>query len=139
MSILLIVEDDFKTYKEVMMSQDVAFWKEAVNHEIVSLLYNNTWVIVDLPPGSKMIGFKWVFRRKYNTDGSLQTFEIRLVAQDFRQYKGINYFETYALVTCITSIRIILALSSIYNLYVHQMDIKITFLNGELDEEVYME
>jgi len=86
-----------------------------------------------------MIGFKWVFRRKYNTDGSLQTFEIRLVAQDFRQYKGINYFETYALVACITSIRIILALSSIYNLYVHQMDVKITFFNGELDEEVYME
>jgi len=49
MSILLIVEDDFKTYKEVMMSQDVAFWKEAVNNEIVSLLYNNTWAIVDLP------------------------------------------------------------------------------------------
>jgi len=49
MSILLIVEDDFKTYKEVMMSQDVAFWKEVVNDEIVSLLYNNTWAIVDLP------------------------------------------------------------------------------------------
>lgn len=137
--ILLMVEDDPKTYKEAMLSRDSAFWKEAVNDEMDSLLSNNTWCIVDLPPGSKAIGCKWVFRRKYNTDGSIQTFKARLVAKGFRQKEGIDYFDTYAPVARITSIRVLLALSSIYNLYVHQMDVKTAFLNGDLDEEVYME
>ena len=69
--ILLMVEDDPKTYKEAMLSRDVAFWKEAINDEMDSLLFNNTWTIVDLPPGSKAIGCKLVFRRKYTTDGSI--------------------------------------------------------------------
>ena len=78
-----------------------------------SLLFNNTWIIVDLPPGSKAIGCKWVFRRKYNTDGSIQTFKIRLVAKGYRQKEGIDYFDTYAYVARIISIRVLLALSSI--------------------------
>jgi hypothetical protein len=92
-----------------------------------------------LPPGSKPIGCKWVFRRKYNTDGSLQTFKARLVAKGFRQKEGIDYFDTYAPVARIASIRVLLALASIFNLYIHQMDVKTAFLNGDLDEEVHME
>ena len=94
---------------------------------------------MDLPPGSRPIGCKWVFRRKYHTDGSLQTFKARLVAKGFKQKEGIDYFDTYAPVARITSIRILFALASIYDLYVHQMDVKTAFLNGDLDEEVYME
>ena len=134
-----MVEDDPKTYKEAMSSRDVIFWKEAINDEMDSLLCNNTWKIVDLPPGSKAIGCKWVFRRKYNTNGSIQTFKARLVAKGFRQKEGIDYFDTYAPVARITSIRVLLSLSSIYDLFVHQMDVKTAFLNGDLDEEVYME
>ena len=137
--ILLVVEDDPKTYKEAMLSRDVIFWKEAINDEMDSLLCNNTWKIVDLPPGSKVIGCKWVFRRKYNTNVSIQTFKARLVAKGFRQKEGIDYFDTYAPVARITSIRVLLSLSSIYDLFVHQMDVKTAFLNGDLDEEVYME
>ena len=133
------IEDDPKTFQEAMSSRDVAFWKEAINDEMDSLISNNTWSIVDLPPSSKPIGCKWVFRRKYNTDGSLQTFKARLVAKGFKQKDGIDYFDTYAPVARITSIRVLLALTSLYNLFVHQMDVKTTFLNGELDEEVYME
>jgi uncharacterized metal-binding protein len=62
-----------------------------------------------------------------------------LVAKGFRQKEGINYFDIYALVARITFIIILLALSSVYNLYVHQIDVKTTFLNEELDEEVYMD
>jgi hypothetical protein len=62
-----------------------------------------------------------------------------LVSKGFRQKKGIYYFDTYALVARITSIRVLVALESIYKLVVHQMDVKITFLNGILDEEVYMD
>ncbi|RVW62744.1 Retrovirus-related Pol polyprotein from transposon TNT 1-94 [Vitis vinifera] len=137
--IVLQIEEDPKTYKEAMASRDVAFWKEAINDEMDSIMSNQTWELVDLPPGSKPIGCKWVFRRKYHTDGMIQTFKARLVAKGFKQREGIDYFDTYAPVARTTSIRILFALASIHNLFVHQMDVKTAFLNGDLNEEVYME
>ena len=139
MPVILQVEDDPKTYKEAMSSRDSIFWKDAINEEMDSIMFNHTWEIVDLPPGSKAIGCKWVFRKKYHTDGTLNTFKARLVAKGYRQKEGIDYFDTYAPVARITSIRILFALASIHDLYVHQMDVKTTFLNGDLNEEVYME
>uniref|UniRef100_A0A2N9JAE7 CCHC-type domain-containing protein n=1 Tax=Fagus sylvatica TaxID=28930 RepID=A0A2N9JAE7_FAGSY len=133
------VEEDPNTYSEAMASRDAAFWREAVNDEMDSILSNNTWVLVDLPPGSNTIGCKWVFKRKYRTGGTIQTFKVRLVAKGFRQREGIDYFDTYAPVARITSIRVLIALASIYKLVVHQMDVKTAFLNGDLDEEVYMD
>ncbi|GJX41931.1 retrovirus-related pol polyprotein from transposon TNT 1-94, partial [Tanacetum coccineum] len=112
--------------------------KEAIDDEIDSLVSNNTWKLSDLPPGSKAIGCRWVFRIKYHTDGSIQTFKARLVIQGFSQRQGVDYFDTYAPVARITSIRVLFALASIYNLPIHQMDVKTAFLNGDLDEEVYM-
>ncbi|KAL6316591.1 hypothetical protein AAG906_018846 [Vitis piasezkii] len=109
--IVLQIEEDPKTYKEAMASRDVAFWKEAINDEMDSIMSNQTWELVDLPPRSKPIGCK----------------------------EGIDYFDTYALVARTTSIRILFALASIHNLFVHQMDVKTAFLNGDLNEEVYME
>ena len=113
------VEEDPNTYSEAMASRDAAFWRVAVNNEMDSMLSNNTWVLVDLPPGSNTIGCKWVFRRKYRTDGTIQTFKARLVAKGFRQREGIDYFDTYALVARITSIRVLVALESIYKLVIH--------------------
>ncbi|RVW58052.1 Retrovirus-related Pol polyprotein from transposon TNT 1-94 [Vitis vinifera] len=107
--IVLQIEEDPKTYKEAMASRDVAFWKEAINDEMDSIMSNQTWKLVDLPPGSKPIR------------------------------EGIDYFDTYAPVARTTSIRILFALASIHNLFVHQMDVKTAFLNGDLNEEVYME
>ncbi|RVW78145.1 Retrovirus-related Pol polyprotein from transposon TNT 1-94 [Vitis vinifera] len=111
----------------------------AINDEMDSIMSNQTWELVDLPPGSKPIGCKWVFRRKYHTDGMIQTFKARLVAKGFKQKEGIDYFDTYAPVARTTSIRILFALASIHNIFVHQMDVKTEFLNGDLNEEVYME
>uniref|UniRef100_A0A2N9EFL2 Uncharacterized protein n=1 Tax=Fagus sylvatica TaxID=28930 RepID=A0A2N9EFL2_FAGSY len=133
------VEEDPNTYNEAMASRDAAFWREAINDEMDSILSNNTWVLVDLPPGSNTIGCKWVFRRKYRTDGSIQTFKARLMAKSFRQREGIDYFDTYAPIARITSIRVLIALASIYKLVVHQMDVRTAFLDGNLDEEVYMD
>ncbi|KAH9725877.1 hypothetical protein KPL70_008036 [Citrus sinensis] len=89
--------------------------------------------------GSKPISSKWVFRRKYKSDGSLQTFKAILVAKGFKQRNGIDYFDTYAPVARLTSIRVLFAIASLNNLYVHQMDVKTAFLNGDLNEEIYME
>ena len=94
---------------------------------------NGKWVLVDLPPSCKPIGCKWVFRRKYNTDGSLQIFKARLVAKGFRQKEGVDYFDTYAPVARILSIRVLFSLASIHDLYIHQMDVKTSFFNGDFD------
>ncbi|GKA92339.1 zinc finger, CCHC-type containing protein [Tanacetum coccineum] len=137
------VEDDPKTFDKAMKSQDVALWKEAINNEMDFIMGNNTWVFADLPPGCKPLGCKplgckWIFKRKLKVDGTIEKFKARLVIQGFKQKSGIDYFDTYAPVARISTIRLLIVMASIYNLIIHQMDVKTTFLNGELDEEVYM-
>ncbi|GKB02969.1 zinc finger, CCHC-type containing protein, partial [Tanacetum coccineum] len=96
---------------------------------------NNTWVLADLPPGCKPLGCKWIFKRKLKVDGTIENFKERLVIQGFRQKSGIDYFDTYALVARISTIRLLIAMASIHNLIIYQMDVKTAFLNGELEEE----
>ncbi|GJU20864.1 zinc finger, CCHC-type containing protein, partial [Tanacetum coccineum] len=129
------LEDDPKTFDKAMKSQDVAFWKEEINDEMDSTLGNNTWVLADLPPSCKPLGCKWIFKRKQKVDGTIKKFKARLVIQVFRQNSRIDYFDTYALVALISTIRLLIAMTSIHNLIIHQIDVKIDFLNGELDEE----
>ena len=132
------IEEDPRTYGEAMASRDVAFWKEAIQDEIDSIMQNNTWKLTDLPLGCKPLGSKWIFKRKMKVDGSIDKFKARLVIQGFRQKEGIDFFDTYAPVARISTIRLLLALAAIHNLVIHQMDVKTAFLNGELDEEIYM-
>ncbi|GJX99253.1 zinc finger, CCHC-type containing protein [Tanacetum coccineum] len=132
------VEDDPNTFDEAMKSQDVAFLKEEINDEMDSILDNNTWMLADLPPGCKPLGWKWILKRKLKVDGTIEKFKARLFIKDFRQKSRIYYFDTYALVVRISTIRLMAAMASIHNLIIHQVDVKIAFLNGELDEEVYM-
>ncbi|GJT77290.1 zinc finger, CCHC-type containing protein [Tanacetum coccineum] len=131
-------EEDLRTYNEAMQSRDATFGKEAIDDEIGSIMENNTWVLSDLPPGCKPLGCKWILKRKMKVDGTINKFKARLVIQGFRQNEGIDYFDTYAPVARITTIRLLLALAAIHNLVIHQIDVKTTFLNGDLDEEVYM-
>nr|GEW65121.1 zinc finger, CCHC-type [Tanacetum cinerariifolium] len=131
-------EEDPRTYNEAMQSRDAAFWKEAIDDEIGSIMENNTWVLSDLPPGCKPLGCKLIFKRKMKVEGTIDKFKARLVIQGFRQKEGIDYFDTYAPVARITTIILLLALEAIHNLVIYQMDIKTAFLNGDLDEEVYM-
>nr|GEY76749.1 zinc finger, CCHC-type [Tanacetum cinerariifolium] len=112
--------------------------KEAIDDEISSIKQNNTWVLSDLTPGCKPLGCKWIFKRKMKVDGKIDKFKARLVIQGFKQKKGINYFDTYAPVARIAIIRLLLALAHIHNLVIHQMDVKTAFLNGDLDEKVYI-
>ncbi|GKF76072.1 zinc finger, CCHC-type containing protein, partial [Tanacetum coccineum] len=102
-----------------------------------SIMGNNTWVLAKLPLGCKPLGCKWIFKRKVKVDGTIKKFKARLVIQGFRQNSWIDYFDTYAPVIRISTIRLLIAMASIHNLIFHQMNVKTTFLNGELDEEVY--
>ncbi|GKF77602.1 zinc finger, CCHC-type containing protein [Tanacetum coccineum] len=89
-------------------------------------------------PACRPLGCKWIFKRKLKVDGTVEKFKARLVIQGFKQNSGIDYFDTYALVARISTIRMLIAMTSIHSLIIHQMDVKTTFLNGELDEVVYM-
>ena len=133
-----IIEEDPKTLNEAMASRDVAFWKEAIQSEIDSIMHNDTWELTDLPPGCKALGCKWILKRKMKVDGSIDKYKARLVIQGFRQKEGIDFFDTYAPVARISTIRLLLALAAIHDLVIHQMDVKTAFLNGDLDEEIYM-
>ncbi|GJV90041.1 zinc finger, CCHC-type containing protein [Tanacetum coccineum] len=94
-----------------------------------TIMGNNTWVLADLPPGCKPLGCKWIFKRKMKVDGTIEKFKARLVIQSFRQKSGINYFDTYALVARISTIRLLIAMASIHNLIIHHIDVKTAFLN----------
>ena len=134
-----LLEDDPKTYNEAMMSVDALFWKKTVNDEMNSLRINKTWVLSDLPPGCKTIGCKWIFRKKLRIDGSLEKFKARLVAKGFKQEVGVDFFNTYLHVSKITTIRTLIVIVSFYKLEIHQMNVKIAFLNDDLEEKNFMD
>ena len=104
-----------------------------------SLISNRTWKLVDLPLGCKTIGCKWVLRKKLKPDGSIDKFKARLVAKSFKQKTDLDFFDTFSPVTRITSIRLLIAIVAIFDLKIHQMDVKTAFLNGDLEEEIYMD
>ena len=133
-------EDDFYTYLienapssyfEAISSPDALLWKEAIKTDLDSILENQTWELVDLPLGAKPISYKWILKRKYLPDGSIEKYKARLVAKGFSQKQIIDYFDTFAPVTSISSIRILIALASIHKLFIYQIDVKTTFLNGD--------
>nr|KAJ0201031.1 hypothetical protein LSAT_V11C600318230 [Lactuca sativa] len=132
------IKEDPKTFSEAMDSRDVHLWKEAIHDEIDSIMHNNTWVLADLPPCCKALGCKWILKRKMKVDGTIDKYKARLVIQGFRQKEGIDFFDTYAPVARISTIRLLLALAATHNLMIHQIDVKTSFLNGDLDEEIYM-
>ena len=94
---------------------------------------------MDLSPGCKLLSSKWVFKRKRKIDGSVDKDKARLVIKGYKQTEGLNYFDTYFPVMRINFIRMVLAIATLRNLEVYQMGVKTAFLNGELDEEIYME
>lgn len=85
---------------------------------------NHTWELLDLLKGSRPIGCKWVFRKKYHRDGTLKAYKDRLVVKGFIQKEDVDYFDTYAPVARTTRIRVLFALASLNNRIVHQMDVK---------------
>lgn len=133
------IDENPKTFKEAMCSRDVSFWKEAINDEIDSITENQTWKLVDLLLGCESIGCKWIFKRKRRVDGSIEKFKARLVAKDFKRKEGVDYFDTNSPIARMITIRILVTLTIICDLLVHQTDVKIAFLNSDLNEEIYME
>ena len=106
--------------------------------EMNALRKNGTWEVVDLPIDQKRVRCKWVIIVKCKADGSVERFKAKLMAKGFTQTYGVDYQETFAPVAKINSIRVLLSLVANYNWPIHQLDIKKAFLNGDLEEEVFM-
>ena len=107
--------------------------------EMNALDKNEAWDIVELPAGRKSIGSKWLFKKKFNTEGKVEKYKARLVAKGYSQVEGIDFGEIFSPVAKLTSIsRFLLSIDVAFDLEVEQMDVKTTFLHGYLEEEIYM-
>ena len=113
-------------------------WTNACEDEIDSINKNNTWELVELPQGVKIIGLKWVFKVKRNADGSINKFKARLVAKGYVQEHGIDFDEVFAPVARLETIRLLIGLAAANKWEIHHLDVKTAFLHGELNEEVYV-
>lgn len=117
---------------------DKDLWKSAMKEELEAMKRNNTWSLVDLPPGRSAINCKWVFSLKRNQHGHITRYRARLVAKGCSQRKGLDFNETYSPVVKLTTLRILLSIANEYKFPIHQMDFKTAFLNGDLSETIYM-
>src|SRR5215204_2957790 len=138
---VMIVDDndeDPATYEEAMMSPDSNKWQEAMKSEMGSMYDNKVWTLVDLPDSRKAVENKWIFKRKTDADGNITVYKARLVAKGFRQIQGVDYDETFSPVAKLKSVRILLAIAAFFDYEIWQMDVKTAFLNGDIEEELYM-
>ena len=110
-----------------------------MKEELYALTKNHTWDLVTLPLGQSVVGCKWIYKIKTRSDGSIERYKARLVAKGFTQEYEIDYEETFAPVTCISSICALLAIAAASKWDLFQMDVKNAFLNVDLNEEVYMQ
>src|SRR3954451_24136446 len=137
--IVYLGDDTPTSISAAYASPDADYWKEAVRSEMDSVLANGTWEVTDRPYGCKPVGCKWVFKKKLRPDGTIEKYKARLVAKGYTQKEKEDFFDTYSHVARLTTIRVLLLLAALNGLLVHQMDVKTAFLNGELDEKIYIQ
>ncbi|GJW49840.1 retrotransposon protein, putative, ty1-copia subclass [Tanacetum coccineum] len=121
-----------------MLDSESNKWIDAMNAEIQSMIDNMVWVLVNLPPGCKTVGSKWIFKKKTDMDGIVHTYKARLVAKGYTQLYEVDFVRNISPVADIRAIRILISIAGFYDYKIWQMDIKTAFLNGYLDEDIYM-
>jgi hypothetical protein len=125
--------------EEALTCENSKEWECAMQEKYDSLMANNTCTLVPLPIGRKLVSCKWVFKIKQGANGDVERYKARLVAKGFTQTYGVDYNKSFAPVVKFTSIHCIITLAASEDMEIHQMDVKIAFLNGELEEDIYME
>jgi hypothetical protein len=126
------------TYNQAMRSPEAASWNSAMKAELDSVGSTGTWIEVVTPQDRRLVGNKWVYKTKRDASGNIAKFKARIVAQGFSQVEGVDFDETFSPVARLTSLRLLLAITATSDLLLHQMDADTAFLNGTLDEEIYM-
>lgn len=135
---MMAINDEPRTYQEAIDSSESQNWKNAMESEYDSLIRNHTWILVQKPENQRVIDNKWVFKVKKNPDDTIDRYKARLVCRGFNQEYGIDYMETFAPVVRFDSLRAILAIVAEKRMHMLQFDVKTAFLNGELEENVFM-
>jgi hypothetical protein len=130
--------NDPVSFEEAIKSEISLKWCGAMAEELRSMNSNDVWDLVEILIGAKRVGCKWVYQMKYDSKGKIERFKARLIAKGFTQREGIDYTETFSHVSKKDSFRIVIALIAHYDLELHQIDVKTVFLNGDLQESVYM-
>jgi hypothetical protein len=134
------IESEPVSYDEAMSSKDSKHWLEAMQDEMESLKKNKTWVLTSRPKGKRVVDCKWIFKLKRGEQSENDIrYKARLVAKGFTQKEGIDFNEIFSPVVKFTTVRVILALATQFNWELEQLDVKTAFLNGDLDETIYME
>jgi hypothetical protein len=128
-----------KTLQEALSSPKRTQWLSAIHAEVCSLQAKGVYRLVDRSPKMKVLGGKWVFKLKRDQDGNIIKFKARYVVKGYMQRFGIDYTDTYANVADIDTIRLLLAMACFYDWECDTVDIVTAFLNGDLEEEVYMD
>lgn len=123
------------SYSEALKSPK---WQQAMREEFDALIKNGTWQLVPPSPGSNLVNCKWIFKVKRHADGSVERYKARLVAKGFSQCYGLDYAETFSPVIKPTTVRLHLSIAVSKGWSIRQADVKNAFLNGELQEIVYM-
>ncbi|CAL1392818.1 unnamed protein product [Linum trigynum] len=117
------------TYREASLSEQ---YNAAMQQEIGVLIKNRTWDVVNLPPGKNPIGNKWVYKVKFESDGSLDRFKARVVAKGNTQQEGVDNQDNFSPVVKMTIVRTFLAIAAQRNWHIHQLDVNNAFLHGDL-------
>jgi hypothetical protein len=131
-----LLDEEPKCFEEAIQKKE---WADAMTEEYQSIIKNDVWEIVPRPKSKDVVSSKWLFKIKHAADGSIEKYKARFVSCGFSQKEGIDYEETFAHVARYTSIITIIDLASKMKWKLHQMDVKIAFLNGVIEEEVYIE
>jgi hypothetical protein len=130
-----LLEEEPTCFEEAIQRKE---WADAMTEEYQSIMKNKVWEIVPRPKNKDVVSSRWLFKIKHVADGSIEKYKARFVTRGFSQKEGIDYEETFPPVARYTSIRTIIALAAKMKWKLHQMDVKIAFLNGVIEEEVYI-
>jgi hypothetical protein len=128
-----------KSFHDVMNSLESQEWLDAMTTEYNALMENKTWTLEELPPYANCIKGKWLWDLKRDGSGNITKYKARWVAKGYSQIEGLDYEETFAPASHLASLRLILAVATIRDWEIHQVDIKTAFLNGTIDTEIYVE
>ena len=134
-----VMLEEPKTFQDAITSPQSDDWKMALDEEIRSLSEQNVYKVVQQSPDVNPLPCKWVFKIKYDRNGNIQRFKARLVAKGYKQISGIDFHETFSPVAKQSTLRLLLTLAAAKDLEIRNIDIKTAFLNGELEEEIFME
>jgi hypothetical protein len=136
--VLNSIDDEPNSFSEVVDSTEGKLWKDVMVKEMESLHKNKTWDLFKLTSGRNPISIKWVFKKNMKFIGQVEKFKAQLVAKGYSQVKVVEFGDIFPHVAKLTFIRVLMYLPTTFDLEIEQMDGKIVFLHGDLEEEMYM-